>query len=195
MRTLIVVNIMSLDGFSAGVGGDGSPDVMAMPMDPSFGRYNAERMRAASAVLLGRTSFLGFQDYWPSVAADPSQDEDSRQLSRLYEPIPKVVVSDTLDPDDIGHWQATTEVVRRADAHARVAELKADGDGEIVTWGSGTLWNDLLAAGLVDELHLMVGPVALGDGTPAFRAPARLRGLGIRTFPDSPNVVARYAPA
>jgi dihydrofolate reductase len=191
MRTLIVFNITSLDGYSAGVGGD----VMVMPMDAAFNAYNAERMRAASTVLLGASSFLGFQSYWPAVKDDPSADEDNRQFSRLYDPIAKAVVSDTIDPDGIGPWQATTEVIRRADAHARIAELKASGDGEIVTWGSGTLWNDLLGAGLVDEVHLMVGPVVLGGGTPAFRGSHRLRFLGARTFSGSENVLLRYAPS
>lgn len=191
MRTLIVVNVMSLDGYSAGPG----KDVMAMPMDQSFGRYNLERMRSASAVLLGRQSFLDFQGFWPAIADDPSAAEDNREFSRLYEPMRKVVVSDSLDPGAVGHWQDTTEVVRRGDAHGRVAALKQEGDGEIVVWGSGTLWNDLWAAGLVDELHLMIGPKVIGAGTPAFSAPAQLSGLGVRTFPDSPNVVVRYGPA
>jgi dihydrofolate reductase len=61
-------------------------------------------------------------------------------------------------------------------------------------FGSRTLWNDLLTAGLVDEIHLMVGAVALGDGTPAFpRQNTPLRLLNARTFGDSDNHVVRYA--
>ena len=43
MRKLVVCNIVSLDGFYSGPGGD----VMAMPFDDGFSDYNAERLRAA----------------------------------------------------------------------------------------------------------------------------------------------------
>jgi dihydrofolate reductase len=63
-------------------------------------------------------------------------------------------------------------------------------------FGSRTLWNDLLAAGLVDELHLMVGHVVLGGGTPAFGdLTPSLRLLGTRTWEGSSNVLVRYVPA
>ena len=61
-------------------------------------------------------------------------------------------------------------------------------------FGSRTLWNDLLAAGLVDQLHLMVGAAMLGCGTPAFTGSVpRLRLLDSRRREGSDNVLLRYA--
>jgi dihydrofolate reductase len=105
-----------------------------------------------------------------------------------------VVVSDTLTTDDTDPWRSSTRIVRRADAHRAVAELK-DGPGrEILTFGSRTLWNDLLTHGLVDELHLMLGATVVGGGTPIFGAapPGRLRLAGTRRFDGSDNLLLRY---
>jgi hypothetical protein len=49
MGKLIVCNIVSLDGFYSGPGGD----VMAMPFDDGFSDYNAERLRAADTCCWG----------------------------------------------------------------------------------------------------------------------------------------------
>jgi dihydrofolate reductase len=58
------------------------------------------------------------------------------------------------------------------------------------------LWNDLLVAGLVDELHLMIGPAFLGAGTPVFEGSSRvpLRLLDSRRLADSELVLVRYGP-
>jgi dihydrofolate reductase len=202
MRKLIISNIVSLDGFVAGPGND----VMALPMDDAFDSYNAERLRAADTLLLGRASYEMFKAFWPGVADDPAgaaarlgvpveyiDTPQNREISRLENAIEKVVVSDGLRAGDTDPWRATTTIVRRADAHDAVRNLKAREGGEILTFASRTLWNDLLAAGLVDELHLMVGPLALGAGAPAFTAPAQLRLLGTRRFDGSENFLVRYA--
>jgi dihydrofolate reductase len=91
-------------------------------------------------------------------------------------------------------WQATTRIVRRADAHERVAELKQQDGKEILVFGSHVLWNDLLAHGLVDELHLMVGAVVLGAGTPAFerQPPVSLRLIDARKLEGSQTLLVRY---
>ncbi len=191
MRKLIVTNIVSLDGFYEGPGGN----VLALPMDGAFDAYCAERLGTADTLLLGRSSFELFSGFWPAVAADPSATPAQRTISRRDDEIDKVVISDSLTPEGTGVWRDTTRVVSRSDAPAAIAELKRDPGGDVLVFGSRTAWNALLAAGLVDELHLVRAATILGGGTPLFPAgvTAQLRHLGTRTFDDSDNVVARYA--
>jgi dihydrofolate reductase len=189
MRKLIVANIVSLDGYHEGPG----KDVMALPFDEAFDEYNAERLRAADTLLLGRTSFEGFKSYWPPVVDDPDARPVVREISRRNNAIDKVVVSDSLTPEQTAPWY-NTRIVKRADAHEQIADLKRQQGGEILVFGSRTLWNDLLVGGLVDELHLMIGPAFLGGGTPVYEGPERvaLRLLESRTLEGSELVLARY---
>jgi len=190
MRKLIVCNIISLDGFFSGPKGN----VMAMPFDNGFSDYNAERLRAADTLLLGRKTFEGFRNYWPAIAKDVSQPALEREISRLNTAIEKVVVSNSLKPEEAEGW-GPTRVLRRADAHAEVAALKKSPGREILVFGSHLLWNDLLANGLVDELHFMIGAGVVGEGVRAFesRVPSSLRLMDTRTFDSSNLLLARYA--
>jgi dihydrofolate reductase len=191
MRKLIVCNIISADGFYSGP----NDDVMAMPFDTTFSDYNLERLRAADTLLLGRRSFEGFRDYWPPIADDPTQPAVEREISRLDNAIDKVVVSDSLTNADLGPWTSTT-IVRRADAHAAIARLKEGPGREILVFGSHVLWNDLLQARLVDELHLMIGAAFLGSGVPVFEGlRTNLRLLDARVLDTSQLILARYATA
>ncbi len=96
---------------------------MVMPFDAGFSDYNAERLRAADTLLLGRTSYKGFRSYWPRVAEDIGQPAVEREISRLNAAIEKVVISSRLKPDKIERW-GPTRIVRRANALAEVAALK-----------------------------------------------------------------------
>ena len=191
MRKVIVCNLMSLDGYVAGPGGN----LMVLPLDESFSAYNVERLRSAETLLLGRNTFEGFVGYWPGVAEDEDQPEDEREISRINNEIEKVVVSDSLTEEATGVWRDTTRIVRRADAHEQIAELRRGDGGDILMFGSATLWNDLLANGLVDELHLMVGNAVLVDGVPAFTSPpaGSLSLAEVRQLEGSQNVLMRYA--
>jgi dihydrofolate reductase len=196
MRKLIVSNMMSLDGYYEGPG----KNVMVLfdyrwdyPTDESFDAYNAERLHAADTLLLGRVSYDGFKSFWPSVADDPDATPLQREISHLNNAIEKVVISDTLTSEETDPWH-NTRIIGRADAHERIAELKRQLGKDILVFGSRTLWKDLLANDLVDELHLMIGPVVLGAGTPVFdEQPAvTLRLIDTRTWDGSGNVLLRY---
>jgi len=190
MRKLIVCNIISLDGFYSGPDGN----VMVMPFGIGFSDYNAERLRAADTLLLGRKTFDDFRAYWPVIAEDVNQPAVEREISRLNTAMEKIVVSDSLKPETVGGW-GTSHVVPRAEAHAAIAALKKSPGREILVFGSHVLWSDLLAVGLVDELHFMIGAGVVGDGVRAFDTPppGSLRLMDTRTFDGSSLLLARYA--
>lgn len=189
MAKLIVSTLVSLDGFCAGEGGD----LAGMPMDEVFNRHNLERLKGAGHLLFGATTFAMFRAFWPGVADNAEAPETLRDISRLNGALPKLVVSDSLPQTIEGGW-SDTEVVRRAKAHERIAALRQGRGADILVFGSHVLWNDLLAAGLVDEIHVLVGNVLLGKGIPAFEhaGRARLHRLDLRTFEGSDTVLLRY---
>jgi dihydrofolate reductase len=191
MRKIIVYNIISLDGYHTGLGND--PSVMFPVMGgTAFNGYNAELLRGADLFLIGRVSFELFNPYWSKVAETPESDEwtdEQREIVEAGKPVKTIVVSDTLT----GNWP-DIRIIRRADAYEQIAELKRQTGKDILITGSRTLWNDLLAHDLVDEIHLMIGNIVLGEGVPVFvgKPDASLRLVEIRKWEDSDNVLVRY---
>jgi dihydrofolate reductase len=190
MAKLIVSNLISLDGYCAGPGGNPG----ALPMDAAFDAYNTERLRAAGTLVFGATTFSMFRGYWPAVGQNADAPASQREIARLNGPMPKLVVSDRLSVKAAEPW-GDAEIVRRAQAHERIRQLKRETERDLLVFGSHVLWNDLLAHGLVDELHLLVGPAVLGDGVRAFESglPATLRLLGQRQLAGSGTVLLQYA--
>jgi dihydrofolate reductase len=190
MRKVIVFNVISLDGYHTGPDNDVS--VMFPIMGGVFDMYTAELLRRADLTLAGRVSFQLFNSFWPEVAKDPTSEKwtpEQRELSQAGVSVPTIVVSDTLT----GNWPDIS-IIRRADAHQKIAELKRQAGKDILITGSRTLWNDLLAHDLVDKIHLMIGNVVLGEGVPVFvgKPSASLRLIDVRTWENSDNVLLRY---
>jgi dihydrofolate reductase len=191
MRKIIVYNVISLDGYHTGLGNDVS--VMFPMMGNVFDTYNAELLRTANVHLVGRVSFELFQSFWPKVAENPDSEEwtpEQRELSNAGQSVKSIVVSDTL----AGTWP-DIRIIRRAEAYQQIADLKRQKTGkDILITGSRTLWNDLLAHDLIDEIHLLIGNLLLGEGVSAFvgKPNVTLRLIETRKWEDSDNVLLRY---
>ena len=191
MRKLIVTVISTLDGYAAGDGGN----VFVMPIDLGFDRYNLTRMQAAGTMVFGAATFKAARDYWPPLADDVTAPEVEREISQLYCRLDKIVISDHTDLGDTSPWNDTTHVVSQADAPPVLADLRCGDGDDIICFGSLRTWNGLLAGGLVDELHVLVGPGAIGSGIPTFnsRVEQKLTPLDAAILHDSNLVAIRYA--
>jgi len=154
MRRVIVSTFVTLDG------------VMEAPETWSFDFHDEQNMKdalqtvlGAEALLLGRTTYDGFAEAWPS-RTDPMGFADKMNS------MPKYVASTTLREPS---WNGT-QILDGAggDIASQVAELKRGGDGDLLMYGSATLMRHLLAAGQIDELRLLLNPVIVGTGRKLF---------------------------
>ena len=114
-------------------------------------QVNAD-VRASDALLLGRTTYDIFRNYWPG-----QPDE----IGRTFDRVPKYVAS--RGTPELS-WESSTQLT---DAAADVRELRERHE-QIHTWGSANLLQTLFRAGLVDQVNLWVCPVVLGKGKKLF---------------------------
>jgi dihydrofolate reductase len=139
--------------------------------DDMFSFIN-EVFTRADSFMLGRKTYEIFASHWPRVTDE--NDPVASALNRL----PKYVASRSLKQAD---WRGTT-IVR--DGVKEASELKRRYAKELQIHGSGELIRTLLAKGLVDELNLLLFPVALGAGKRLFgidTAPSAFAPAGTRT--------------
>ncbi|HEX3507129.1 MAG TPA: dihydrofolate reductase family protein [Candidatus Dormibacteraeota bacterium] len=113
-------------------------------------------LRASDALLLGRVTYEGFAQAWPTM-------KDGGWYADRMNSLPKYVVSSTLKEAE---WNNSKII--KGDLRTEVGELKKQPGGDILVFGSGELVNGLLREGLLDELRLLVSPVVLGSGRRLF---------------------------
>ena len=194
---IVISEFISLDGVVQAPGGaeedaDGGfrHGGWSMPyFDPEvMGAAIGEGFAQSDAILQGRRTWQVMAGAWPDRAGDPFGDR--------FNAIQKYVVSDTLAEADTEQWAPTT-IIRRADLEKDVAALRAKDGGDVAVMGSATLVRSLLAAGLVDELNLMIEPITLGGGKTIFLddGEARRFELVSATPAGTGVVICKYVPA
>ena len=181
MATIAVHEFITLDG----VFGDPSW-TFEYGFDPKMGETLAAITGQSSTILLGRRTFEMFAPAWRDRTA-----EDDPGAPFFNETEKFVVGANPLGEE----WSHSTAL--GAYDPATIRQLKQDRDGIIYISGSGQLVRGLLFEGLVDELHLFVYPVALGEGDKFWGqggAPIRLVPEGQDVY-DNGVVHQVYAPA
>lgn len=164
MRRLAIVEFLSVDGVMQGLG---SPDEdrdggfehggWGVPYGAALGEVLSPDVGAqTSAYLFGRRTYEKMAAFWPT-------QPDTNPMAASLNSRPKYVATRTLR--ELA-WRGATAL--EGDVVDAVTGLKADGSGTIVALGSGDVVRQLLSAGLVDELRLLVHPLLLGTGRRLF---------------------------
>jgi dihydrofolate reductase len=160
MGRIIVTEFVSLDGVMEDPGGAEDFKYGGWTFEIARGdegdKFKLDEALEADALLLGRVTYEGFAEAWPSRTGE---------FADKFNSMPKYVVSSTLNEAE---WNNST--VLDGDVGEAVSSLKQDFDGDIVVHGSAQLVQTLLDHDLVDELRLMVFPVVLGSGKRLFGA-------------------------
>jgi dihydrofolate reductase len=136
--------------------------------DEDMGAIVDDWFARAGAILLGRTTFEMMRDYWTQVT-DPDNP-----VGVALNGLPKYLASRTVTEPG---WAGTT--LLQGDVVEAVAALKEKPGDELQVHGSGQLVRALHAAGLVDELRLLVFPVAVGQGKRLFTEDAPPTGFDL----------------
>lgn len=156
MRQLTVFNQVTVDGFFADVDGDMS---WAHKDDAEWRAFAAENASGGGMLLFGRKTYEQMASWWPTAAAKKSMPVVAQRMNDM----PKVVFSRTLEK---ASWNNTTLV--KGDVVDAVRAMKSEPGPGMAVMGSGTIVSQLVEAGLVDQLQVVVNPLVLGKGRSMF---------------------------
>ncbi|HVK24926.1 MAG TPA: dihydrofolate reductase family protein [Actinokineospora sp.] len=152
---------VSVDGFMAGPNHE--MDWMSFPWTSDLNNYLDALTDPVDTIVLGRNLAEGFIPTW---AAGP-EGEEQASIDKMNN-TPKVVITNSLTESP---WDNAT--VAGGDLTKIITDLKTQPGGDIITYGGATLVQALIANELLDELHLIVNPTAIGSGLSVFPTDSR----------------------
>jgi dihydrofolate reductase len=155
MGKLIYSLNVSLDGFAE------APDHSLdwANVDDELHTWFNDQMRALDATLYGRRLYEAMAAYWPTGEDNPSSTDAMREFARIWNPLPKIVFSSSLE-----HVDNNSRLVH-GDVGTVFDGIRREFGGDVGV-GGPNLAGQFVRRGLVDEYRLVVHPVVLGAGTP-----------------------------
>jgi dihydrofolate reductase len=157
MRKVTYSMGVSLDGYI--VGPDGG--FQWTPPDDGLFQFAIDQIREVDVHLMGRRLYEAML-YWETADQDPTLDDSKREWIALWNPLPKVVFSNTLSSVEGNARLASGGVAEE------IERLRAEpGEGGIAI-GGATLAAEVAALDLIDEYRAKVHPVLVGGGIPFF---------------------------
>lgn len=190
MRKVILQEFVTLDGLAAGPNDSTDFVPASMEGDESFGEEQVKLLRSIDTILLGRVTYQMFAGYWPNVKQGKEQPFADRLNS-----IPKIVFSRTLQSAPWGDWDPA-KIVSKPPVD-EIKKLKTRSGKNMIIWGSISLAQAAIRAGLIDEYRLVMCPVVLGSGKPLFLNhvdPFGMKLLEMKSF-DRSAVQLKYKAA
>ena len=180
MRKLFSFNMVTLDGFFAGVNGD----INWHNVDAEFNEFAIAQLNEIGTLLFGRVTYQMMASYWPT----PDAVKDDPIVAGLMNHLPKIVFSKTLAK---AGWE-NTKLIKDKIAE-ELTKLKQQSGKDIAVFGSANLMSTLMQMDLIAEHRVMVNPVVLGSGSPLFQNKDKLnlKLLKTRTFGNG-NVLLSY---
>jgi dihydrofolate reductase len=145
--------------------------------------FQYDNLFECDALLLGRVTYEGFKEAWPSMT------DDERGFGERMNAIPKYVASTTLKDME---WNAT---LLEGDVPDAVSKLRERSDEDLMIAGSAQLVETLRKHDLIDEYRLMVYPVIVGGGKRLFADGATTLKLTGSKITNSGVAVLTYQPA
>lgn len=173
----------TVDGYMSGPNGE--MDWMTFPWTDDISAHIGKLTEPVDTIVLGRKLAEGFIPTW---AARP-EGEPEEAIDKMNN-TPKVVISNSLTESP---WENTT--VAGGDLTEIINDLKSQPGGDIIAYGGGTLVSNLIAANLLDEIHLFVNPAAIGTGLPVFPTTTYSRLTLVEATPFDCGITGlHYAP-
>jgi dihydrofolate reductase len=190
MRKIIMFNLISLDGYFAGINGE--IDWFNVNFDDDeFNEFNINQTKMFDTIIFGRVTYEMMAEYWVS----PQALKDESEIAEIMNNTLKIVFSKTLEKVEENEKWKNIKLLKKIEPD-EINKLKQSDGKAIAIFGSGSIVEEFTNLGLIDEYRLLVNPLFLGYGKLLFKNVQKLnlKLIDVRKF-KSGNVLLIYQPS